>query len=58
VFRRVPTTELDDAVVGLVSGWVDRRADGETFRSFCDRTSDDELAQLAGREAARVRGAD
>ena len=58
VFRRVPTTELDDAVVGLVSGWVDRRADGETFRSFCDRTSDDELAELAGREAARVRGAD
>ena len=58
VFRRVPTGELDDAVVGLVRGWVDGRADGETFRSFCDRTSDDELAQLAGREAARVRGAD
>ena len=51
VFRRVPTEELDDAVVGLVGGWVDRRGDGETFRSFCDRTTDDELALLAGREA-------
>ncbi|HEX3806552.1 MAG TPA: nitrite/sulfite reductase [Gaiellaceae bacterium] len=58
VFRRVPTEELDDAVVGLVRGWVDARGEGETFRSFCDRSSDDELAVLAGREAARVRGAD
>jgi ferredoxin-nitrite reductase len=51
VFRRVPTEELDDAVVGLVGGWVTTRADGETFRSFCDRSTDDELARLAGREA-------
>jgi ferredoxin-nitrite reductase len=58
VFRRVPTEELDDTVFGLVRGWVDARGNGETFRSFCDRSSDDELAVLAGREAARVRGAD
>src|SRR4051794_20430046 len=51
VFRRVPTEELDDAVVGLVGGWVAARSDGETFRSFCDRSTDDELARLAGREA-------
>jgi ferredoxin-nitrite reductase len=51
VFRRVPTEELDDVVVALVGGWVDARTDGETFRSFCDRTSDDELARLTGREA-------
>src|SRR5919198_3597927 len=55
VFRRVPTEELDDAVVSLVEGWVGARADGESFRTWCDRTSDDELAQLAGREAAGVR---
>jgi sulfite reductase beta subunit-like hemoprotein len=55
VFRRVPTDELDDAVVGLVGGWVDARRDDETFRSFCDRSTDDELAQLAGREPARAR---
>ncbi|HVU78225.1 MAG TPA: hypothetical protein VHC67_11620 [Gaiellaceae bacterium] len=58
VFRRVPTDELDDAVVGLVGGWVAGRVEGETFRSFVDRSSDDELAVLAGREAARVRGSD
>jgi ferredoxin-nitrite reductase len=57
MFKRVPTEELDDAVVGLVGGWIDARADGETFRSFCDRTPDDELARLAGREAASVRRA-
>ena len=51
VFRRVPTEELDDAVVGLVGGWVAARDLGETFRSFCDRSTDDELARLAGREA-------
>lgn len=57
VFRRVPTEELDAAVVGLVGGWLDGRREGETFRSFCDRSTDDELAQLAGREAAGERRA-
>ncbi|HVW89233.1 MAG TPA: nitrite/sulfite reductase [Gaiellaceae bacterium] len=56
VFRRVPTDELDDAVVGLVQGWVSDRGEAETFRSFVDRSSDDKLAVLAGREAARGRG--
>ena len=51
LFRRVPTEELDETVVGLVSGWVDGRRAGETFRTWCDRTSNDELAQLTGREA-------
>jgi sulfite reductase beta subunit-like hemoprotein len=55
VFRRVPTVELDDAVVGLVSGWVAAREQDESFRSFCDRTPDDELGRLAGREPARGR---
>jgi ferredoxin-nitrite reductase len=55
VFRRVPTEELDDAVVGLVGGWVEARAEGETFRTFCDRTTDDDLGRLAGREPAKKR---
>jgi ferredoxin-nitrite reductase len=55
VFKRVPTEELDDAVTGLVAGWVDARAAGETFRSFCDRSTDDELGHLAGREPAKTR---
>jgi ferredoxin-nitrite reductase len=53
VFRRVPTEELDDAVVGLVGGWVAGRGSGETFRTFCDRTTDDDLGRLAGREPAK-----
>jgi ferredoxin-nitrite reductase len=57
LFKRVPTEELDAAVVGLVQGWVGARGAGESFRSFCDRSSDDELSRLAGREAASVRGA-
>ena len=55
LFKRVPTEELDDAVVGLVGGWVAERADGETFRSFCDRTTDDDLGRFAGREPAKAR---
>jgi sulfite reductase (ferredoxin) len=55
VFRRVPTAELDDVVVRLVDGWIATRAEGETFRSFCERTTDDELGALVGREAAKAR---
>ena len=50
-----PTEELDDAVVGLVGGWVGARGDGETFRMFCDRLTDDELGRLAGREPAKAK---
>jgi sulfite reductase beta subunit-like hemoprotein len=55
VFRRVPSEELDEAVERLVAGWLERRLDGESFRAFCDRASDDELGALAGREPARSR---
>ena len=55
VFKRVPSEELDDAVLGLVAGWVSGRAESETFRSFCDRTTDDELGRLAGREPGRAK---
>ena len=55
VFRRVPTEELEDAVTGLVGGWLDGRRGDEDFRAFCDRLSDDELGVLAGREPARGR---
>ena len=55
VFRRVPTEELDAAVEGLVAGWLAAREPGESFRAFCDRSADDELGILAGREPARAR---
>jgi ferredoxin-nitrite reductase len=55
VFRRVPTDELDQAVELLVGGWLERRAGGESFRSFCDRTTDDELGAIVGRAPAKGR---
>ena len=55
VFRRVRTDQLDEVVVGLVGGWLSDRRDGETFRGFCERSSDEELGRLAGRESAVTR---
>ncbi len=55
VFRRVPTDELDATVEGLVAGWLAARRADESFRAFCDRSTDDELGVLAGREPARKR---
>jgi ferredoxin-nitrite reductase len=55
LFRRVPTEQLDGAVAGLVQGWLESRADGETFTAFQRRLSDDELGVLAGLEPARAR---
>ena len=55
VFRRVPTEELDETVELLVAAWLAGRTDGESFRSYCDRTTDDELGVLIGREPARSR---
>jgi len=55
VFRRVPTEELDATVENLVGGWLTARQPDESFRAFCDRSTDDELGALAGREAAKAR---
>src|SRR5579859_7238968 len=55
VFRRVPTEELDAAVEGLVAGWLTARQPDESFRAFCDRSTDDELGLLTGREPAKTR---
>jgi hypothetical protein len=38
-----------------VAGWLATREPGESFRAFCDRSADDELGILAGREPARAR---
>lgn len=54
LFRRVPTEELDDAVLGLIQGWLDD-GEGERFPEWATRKSDDELGELAGLEPARQR---
>jgi len=50
LFRRVPTEALDAAVEGLVRGWLEGRADGESFTQFQRRLTDEELGVLAGLE--------
>jgi ferredoxin-nitrite reductase len=50
LFRRVASDELDGAVEGLVRGWLDQRADGESFTEFQRRLTDEELGVLAGLE--------
>src|SRR5438034_6836329 len=55
LFRRVPSGRLESTVEGLVRGWLDGRAAGESFTEFQRRLSDDELGALAGLEPARKR---
>ncbi|SRR6266508_924361 len=55
VFRRVVSEGLDEAVVGLIQGWLDGRNDGESFTAFTKRLTDAELGELAGLEPAKVR---
>jgi len=55
LFRRVPTEELDEAVDGLVGGWIGSRRGGESFAAFATRLSDEELGELAGVEPAKKR---
>lgn len=53
VFRRVLSDELDQMVSLLLEGWLARRLAGESFRSFCDRLSDEELGAIVGREPTK-----
>ncbi len=55
LFRRVPSERLEPAVERLVRGWLDGRAEGESFTAFQRRLSDEELGALAGLEPARRR---
>jgi ferredoxin-nitrite reductase len=55
LFRRVASDDLEQAVEGLIRGWLAQRGSGETFTQFQRRASDDELGVLAGLEPARKR---
>jgi len=50
LFRRVPSVSLEAAVEGLVRGWLEQRADDESFTEFQRRLTDEELGVLAGLE--------
>src|SRR3954447_4181955 len=55
LFRRVPSEQLEQAVEGLIRGWLAQRAAGETFTDFQRRSSDDELGAFAGLAPAKKR---
>ncbi|MBI4531221.1 MAG: nitrite reductase, partial [Candidatus Latescibacteria bacterium] len=52
---RVPATEIPDAIERILRAYTAYRLDGETFRAFCARHSNEELrAFLAGEEVPAV----
>jgi len=52
---RVPATEVPTAIERLLRGYLEEREDGENFRQFCARHSDEDLrAFLAGQEVVAV----
>jgi sulfite reductase beta subunit-like hemoprotein len=55
LFRRVASEQLEQAVEGIVRGWLAEREEDESFTAFQRRLSDDELGVLAGLEPARKR---
>ncbi len=55
LFRRVASEQLEQAVEGIVRGWLAEREEDESFTAFQRRLSDDELGALAGLEPARKR---
>ena len=55
LFRRVPTEDLDRAVIGLVGGWLELREAGESFTAFSRRLADEQLGELAGLEPVKAR---
>ena len=53
LIRRVAFPLVEPTLDRLIEAWLTGREDGESFRDFCIRTSDDELQAIAsGRSAA------
>ena len=48
ILRRVPAEKAADYVERLVAAYLDERLAGETFQSFAQRKSDEELIAIAG----------
>src|SRR3954469_6113026 len=55
LFRRVPSEQLEQAVEGLIRGWLADREPDESFTDFQRRVSDDDLGAFAGLEPAKKR---
>jgi ferredoxin-nitrite reductase len=46
VAQRVPADEVPGAIANLIESYAERREDGETFRTFVERTDEGTLADL------------
>ncbi|MFB6159864.1 MAG: nitrite/sulfite reductase [Haloferacaceae archaeon] len=46
VAQRVPADEVPGAIANLIENYAERREDGETFRTFVERTDEETLAEL------------
>ena len=46
LLRRVPSAAVEDTVVRLFRGYLERRATDESFSAFCKRLDDAELIAL------------
>src|SRR3954449_4957246 len=55
LFRRVASDRLEQAVEGLIRGWLRQRLGGGALQAFQRRSTDDELGLLAGLEPAKKR---
>jgi len=54
LIRRVPTTRVPATLDRLIGAWLEHRTDGESFRDFAIRTTDDDLKAIAAGEGVPV----
>jgi ferredoxin-nitrite reductase len=47
LIRRVPFPRVEETLDRLIGAWLSGRRDGETFRDFCIRESDEDLQAIA-----------
>jgi ferredoxin-nitrite reductase len=47
LIRRVPTTRVAATLDRLIGTWLEQGVDGESFRDFAIRTTDEDLAAIA-----------
>src|SRR5262245_13560147 len=48
ILRRVPSAQVEKCLERLVRAYLTGRQEGESFKGFCDRRTDEELIALAG----------
>ena len=52
ILRRVPSAQVEKCLERLVGAYLTGRQEGESFKEFCDRCTDEELIALAAVQGA------